>query len=433
MHTSPILPTRILYVLSALAWWLILWPNPVTVFMAGCTACLTLPIFRRLRGVARRLRRKAMPVAKRRLQREIHAPRLLRPLVSRWRRNIAGMHFSCINAMPLTVFLFFLLGCLVAPVALFLALVAPQVGAGFAKLHAIWANNFELPPEWTEFLNKRFAEFQSMPIVDKIVSEGRMMLNKLADYFSNFSTETVTSIINNGFNVLGGTMSVLWTFFLYLVLTVIFVIYASRIRIVAARIFHIRASMLRRFVHAIHSALKGIFMGVIFVAAIQGFLCGIGFAIVGFGQFAFWGLLATLVAPIPVVGTALVWLPLSIQLWFSGQTVEAVFLAIWGAGFVSMIDSVLRPLFLKQGIKASYIVLILVILCGISTFGTVGLILGPVLLAFALQAVEEGGRGYRQRFLPQDMEADGGLVAEGASCDMPAQGARRGAAGGEAK
>ena len=62
-----------------------------------------------------------------------------------------------------------------------------------------------------------------------------------------------------------------------------------------------------------------------------------------------------------------------------------------------------------------------------------GLILGPVLLAFALQAVEEGGRGYRQRFLPQDMEADGGLVAEGAACDMPAQGARRGAAGGEAE
>jgi predicted PurR-regulated permease PerM len=289
-------------------------------------------------------------------------------------------------------------------VALFLALVAPQVGAGFARLHSIWANNFQLPAEWTEFLDKRFAEFQSMPIVGKIVGEGRALLDKLTDYFSNFSADTVTSIINNGFNVLGGTMSVVWTFFLYLVLTVIFVIYASRIRIVAARIFHVRASVLHRFVNAIHSALKGIFMGVIFVAAIQGFLCGIGFAIVGFGQFAFWGLLATLVAPIPVVGTALVWLPLSIQLWFSGQTVEAVTLVLWGAVVVSTADSVLRPLFLKQGIKASFLVLIVVILCGISTFGAVGLILGPVLLAFAIQAIEEGGRAYRSRFTEADLE-----------------------------
>ncbi|MBO4684004.1 MAG: hypothetical protein J5600_01605, partial [Desulfovibrio sp.] len=221
MHSSTVLYTRILYLLSGLAWWLILWPNPVTVFMAGCTACLTLPRFRRLRRFAGRMRRKALPAARKRLQEEIHAPRLLHPLILRWRRNLAGLRFSCINALPLTAFLCFLVGCIVAPVALFLALVAPQVGAGFAKLHAIWANNFQLPAEWTEFLEKRFAELQSMPIVDKIVGEGRALMDKLTDYFSNFSADTVTSIINNGFNVLGGTMSVLWTFFLYLVLTVI--------------------------------------------------------------------------------------------------------------------------------------------------------------------------------------------------------------------
>ena len=157
MHSSTVLYTRILYLLSALAWWLILWPNPVTVFMAGCTACLTLPRFRRLRRFAGRMRRKALPAARRRLQEEIRAPRLLHPLILRWRRNLAGMRFSCIDALPLTAFLFFLIGCIVAPVALFLALVAPQVGAGFARLHAIWANNFQLPAEWTEFLDRLFA------------------------------------------------------------------------------------------------------------------------------------------------------------------------------------------------------------------------------------------------------------------------------------
>ena len=97
-----------------------------------------------------------------------------------------------------------------------------------------------------------------------------------------------------------------------------------------ARIFHLHPLVLHRFIEAIRNALRGIFMGIIFVAIIQGFLCGVGFAIVGYKQFAFWGLLASFVAPIPTVGTALVWGPLSLQLWFSGQTVEAVTLVLWG-------------------------------------------------------------------------------------------------------
>ena len=73
----------------------------------------------------------------------------------------------------------------------------------------------------------------------------------------------------------------------------------------------------------------------------------------------------------------------------------AVGLALWGIVVVAGVDNVLRPLFLQQGIKAPFFVLIIAILCGMSSFGPVGLIAGPVLLAFAIQAVEEGNRTYR--------------------------------------
>ena len=58
--------------------------------------------------------------------------------------------------------------------------------------------------------------------------------------------------------------------------------------------------------------------GIVFVALVRGALCGIAFAVAGINQPAFWGMLATLVAPIPAIGTALVWLPLCLSLWFSG-------------------------------------------------------------------------------------------------------------------
>lgn len=133
-------------------------------------------------------------------------------------------------------------------------------------------------------------------------------------------------------------------------------------------------------------------LGIVFVALVQGALCGIGFAVAGVNQPAFWGMLATLVAPIPAFGTALVWLPLCISLWFSGKTMAAICLALWGGLFISGVDNVLRPFFLRQGINASFFVLILSILCGLSVFGGVGLIAGPVLLAIAVQAYEEGSR-----------------------------------------
>ena len=201
-------------------------------------------------------------------------------------------------------------------------------------------------------------------------------------------------IHSDGLGRAGGTMTVLWTLFLFVTLTVIFAAYASRINLITARIFHIPATMLRRFVLAIRRALQGVMLGIVLVAIAQGVLCGIGFAVAGIKQPAFWGLLATVVAPIPFVGTALVWGPLCLSLWFSGATMPAVGLALWGTLAVTSVDNILRPLFLQQGINAPFFVLIIAILCGLGSFGPMGLIIGPVLLAIAMQAVEEAHQTY---------------------------------------
>ena len=76
-------------------------------------------------------------------------------------------------------------------------------------------------------------------------------------------------------------------------------------------------------------------------------------------------------------------------------TMAAVGLALWGMLAVAGVDNVLRPLFLRQGINAPFFVLILAILCGLASFGPVGLIAGPVLLSFAMQAVEEANHFYK--------------------------------------
>ena len=69
-------------------------------------------------------------------------------------------------------------------------------------------------------------------------------------------------------------------------------------------------------------------------------------------------------------------------------------LALWGTLAVTSVDNILRPLFLQQGINAPFFVLIIAILCGLGSFGPMGLIIGPVLLATAMQAVEEAHQTY---------------------------------------
>ncbi len=377
-----------MYLLAGLAWIGLLWPNPAAVFLAGCLSCLSMPLYRALRKYARRRRRRIELNLK--LYLGTNPGRTSRFFHIRWQRaRLAFLHSFPIVGCFVVIF-----ASIAVPIALFVVLVAPQIGTGYARFRELWEHNFQLPPDWAQALDNFIERFETMPLLARFTEEVQTYLDTLAEYLTNFSTDTMVTLVNNGFNVLGGTMTVVWSFFLFFTLSIIFTIYSARIHLVTARVLHLHPQVLHRFVLAMRQALRAILLGVIFVALIQGVLCALGFAMVGISQFAFWGLLATLVAPIPVLGTALIWVPLSLQLWFSGLTMKALALVLWGVLVVSTADSILRPLFLKTGIKASYLVLILVILCGISAFGAIGLILGPVLLAFAIQAMEEGHLAY---------------------------------------
>lgn len=361
---------RMLYLLAVSAGILLIWPNPVTIFLAGCFSCLTIPLYRRF------CRKGAQ--WKQEITRKLSDGRLARILT--------GMA----DSFPLMAYSTFIVFSFFTPFAALILLVSPQAVAGLARLRELRASNFQLPPHWLEYIHKFQAYLSEYPTIEKTVYD---TLNNLDSMFSNM----VSILVSRSFGFVGSTFNVLWLVFLFLVLTILFSQYSRAIRNIVGRILQLPHSMMSRFILAIHMALRGIMLGIVLVAIVQGILCGIGFAVAGVNQPAFWGLLATMVAPIPMVGTALVWLPLCVSLWFTGKTVAAIGLALWGALFVAGVDNVLRPFFLRQGIKAPFFVLILVILCGLNSFGAVGLITGPILLAIAMQALEEGAYYYKRR------------------------------------
>jgi predicted PurR-regulated permease PerM len=86
-------------------------------------------------------------------------------------------------------------------------------------------------------------------------------------------------------------------------------------------------------------------------------------------------------------GTAIVWLPAAIWLAYAGHNGKAVILFGWGAGVVSTIDNVLRPLLAGKGVKLSGILLFLGMFGGMAAFGLMGLFLGPIALYLAGELV----------------------------------------------
>jgi predicted PurR-regulated permease PerM len=84
------------------------------------------------------------------------------------------------------------------------------------------------------------------------------------------------------------------------------------------------------------------------------------------------------------VGSAIIWGPAAIYLLFTGHLGHGIGLIIWGGVVVSVIDNVLKPLLVKGSRSTPSIFILFSILGGITYFGMLGFILGPLILSFLL-------------------------------------------------
>ncbi len=119
------------------------------------------------------------------------------------------------------------------------------------------------------------------------------------------------------------------------------------------------------------------------VAAVQGLIGGVTFWALGIPAAAVWGVVLAICSLLPVVGATIVWVPVALWLYFSGQVTTAIILTGVCALVLSSVDNVLRPLLLSGRTSASGLVVFIGLLGGASAFGFVGLVIGPIVLVTA--------------------------------------------------
>jgi predicted PurR-regulated permease PerM len=122
------------------------------------------------------------------------------------------------------------------------------------------------------------------------------------------------------------------------------------------------------------------------IAAIQGVLGGIAFALLGVPAALLWALIMTILAFLPLIGSALIWAPVAVWLALTGHLVKGIVLALVGLLVIGNVDNVVRPLLLSGKSKLNTLVLIISLLGGVSAFGFIGIVLGP-LVAVLLTAI----------------------------------------------
>jgi predicted PurR-regulated permease PerM len=141
----------------------------------------------------------------------------------------------------------------------------------------------------------------------------------------------------------------------------------------------------------------------VIVAAVQGLLGGLVFAAVGIDAAVFWGVIMAFFCLLPF-GAWVIWLPAAVLLAAAGEIARAVILAALGLAIVSAADNVLRPMLLSGGVHMNGLVIFLSLLGGLSVFGLLGLVLGPIVVVTALGLLTtyvETGRPGAERHEPQ--------------------------------
>ena len=131
-----------------------------------------------------------------------------------------------------------------------------------------------------------------------------------------------------------------------------------------------------------------IVFGQVFIGIIQGLALGVGLFFLGLSNVLILTFVACLVSMIPVLGSWIVWLPVSIFLLANGKSFAGIFLLLYGGLFVSTIDNIIRPYILSKQSNLPIVLSVIGTIGGLYFFGITGLLLGPLTLAYVLIIIE---------------------------------------------
>ncbi|PIE65020.1 MAG: AI-2E family transporter [Desulfobacterales bacterium] len=234
-----------------------------------------------------------------------------------------------------------------------------------------------------------------MPYYDEIMPYRDLILEKTGVLVGNLSTfliDSLHSFTMETVNAVFGSIIMLYVMFYFLTM-------GDRLLVKILYFLPLHDADEQKLLVRFTSVTRATIKGTMIIGLLQGIICGIAFAIVGIEGPVFWGTLMAVMSVIPAFGTAIIWAPAMIVTALLGNFGEALILLAICGGIAGNIDNVVRPRLVGKDTEMHDLFILFSTLGGISLFGILGIIIGPIIAALFITIWEIYGEAFRD-FLP---------------------------------
>jgi predicted PurR-regulated permease PerM len=181
--------------------------------------------------------------------------------------------------------------------------------------------------------------------------------------------------------ILGATFNTLSTiFFMYFILYFMLV-NGRKMEIALYEYIPLKDENVNKIGKEINTMVVSNAIGIPLIAFAQGVVGLVGYLIIGVNEPFFWFGVTCIAGMLPVVGAALAYIPLAILFFANGQTGQGIAMLIFGFGIIGLVDNILRFTLLKKMANVHQLVTVFGVIIGLSLFGFLGLIFGPLLIS----------------------------------------------------
>jgi predicted PurR-regulated permease PerM len=302
-------------------------------------------------------------------------------------RRITGLFGGRHRAASLVTLLLFCLMVLV-PVSALVSIITAQAIKVGQSVTPLVQRQIRTTGRFFEYLQRIPYYDEILPYHDQIISSAGELANKVGGFLVNSLSAGAI-----------GTVNFIFMFFVFLYVSYFFLIdgklLLDRILLYLPLESRDEQRLLDRFTSVTRATLKGTAL----IGVLQGGLAGVAFAVVGIEAAVFWGTVMTALSIIPALGSALIWVPAAIIMVVSGSYLKAIGLTLFCGLIVGSLDNVLRPRLVGKDTQMHDLMIFFGTLGGITLFGLIGFIIGPIIAALFVTIWDIYGEVFKE-YLP---------------------------------
>ncbi len=304
---------------------------------------------------------------------------VFKPLYNFILKFLKNKHISSLVTILLIIII------ILIPIFLVLNTIVEETSTIYAKMRykvtsgTIFPTDCDMNQSYCSFFNK---------VNNLVVSP------HIKDFFAQLSRKAFDFVIDKVSSIVVKLPSIIINLLIMFFTMHYFFIEGDKFYAKLFKILPIKDKQKKKLFKKIKVVSEGVVYGQIVTAIVQGLLAVIGYYLFGVTSPWLLGILTAFTALIPVVGTGIVWVPLSVYLFLQGvinnsspDILRAIGLFAYCSLIVSLIDNFVKPKIISDKTRMHPLIILLGVLGGLAAFGVVGVFIGPLVLAIMMEAI----------------------------------------------